>query len=159
MLMSGTNQSEWDLDELKDRIRAQAAEMRERVESTIPLPSQGLSAWSFNWLEVKSRLKIAAGLTRLGEMPLLPRFHGFRRRLALIAARGVLILTRFLTNRQSEFNACLIESVREMGLGLHALEKRVLEQQEQIHRLENTIAQLQMRLPSATPRTAERKAS
>ncbi|HTU93639.1 MAG TPA: hypothetical protein VMF69_26395, partial [Gemmataceae bacterium] len=86
--MSSSNQSDWDLDELKERIREQAASMRERAAAATPLPPDGSSIWSFNWLEVKSRLKIAAGLAQLGVVPLLPRFHGLKRRLALAASRA-----------------------------------------------------------------------
>ncbi|HEY1336249.1 MAG TPA: hypothetical protein VGF59_02005, partial [Bryobacteraceae bacterium] len=95
--MSGTNDPDWDLDELKARIREQAAGMRERAAAAVPLAARSSAAWSFNWLEVKSRLKIGARLAQLGEMPLLPRFHGLKRRLALAASRVVLLLTRFLT--------------------------------------------------------------
>src|SRR5262252_9128124 len=103
-VMSGTNDPDWDLDELKARIREQAASMRERAAASVPLAVHSSAAWSFNWLEVKSRLKIGSGLAQLGAMPLLPRFHGLKRRLALVASRVVLYLTRFLTSRQSDFN-------------------------------------------------------
>ena len=160
--MSSSNQSDWDLDELKERIREQAASMRERAAAATPLPPDGSSIWSFNWLEVKSRLKIAAGLAQLGVVPLLPRFHGLKRRLALTASRAILYLTRFLTTRQSDFNVCALDALRGMGEALHAVETRVVQQQEQIRLLEATITQLQLRVAgSATNRRGvlERKAS
>jgi hypothetical protein len=160
--MSGTNQPDFDLDELKARIREQAAGMRERAAAATPLPPDGSSIWSFNWLEVKSRLKIAAGLAQLGVLPLLPRFHGVKRRVALAASRVILYLTRFLTTRQSDFNSCTIDALRGMGEALHAIETRVVEQQEQIRHLEATISQLQLRVASIGPTRRgelERKAS
>ncbi len=159
--MSGTNQPDWDLDELKAQIREQAASMRERAASSIPLATRGSSAWSFNWLEVKSRLKIGAGLAQLGAVPLLPRFHGLQRRLALAASRLILYLTRFLTSRQTDFNVCLLDALREMGEALHSVETRVVQQQEQIRLLEATLSQLQLRVTSGGGRRGEleRKAS
>lgn len=159
--MNNTNQPDLDLDELKARIREQAAGMRERAASATPLPPDGSSVWSFNWLEVKSRLKIAAGLAQMGAVPLLPRFHGIQRRVALTASRVILYLTRFLTTRQSDFNVCALDALRGMGEALHAVETRVVQQQEQIRLLEATICQLQLRLTGNTTRRAEleRKAS
>jgi hypothetical protein len=160
--MSSRNQPDLDLEELKARIREQAASMRERAASATPLPPDGSSIWSFNWLEVKSRLKIAAGLAQLGAVPLLPRFHGLKRRLALAASRVILYLTRFLTTRQTDFNVCTLDAIRGIGEALHAIETRVVEQQEQIRLLEATVHQLQLRLTgiSTTRRSElERKAS
>lgn len=160
--MSATNQPELNLDELKARIREQAASMRERAAASIPLAARGPSVWSFNWLEVKARLKIGAGLAQLGAVPLLPRFHGIRRKLALAASRVILFLTRFLTSRQTDFNVCLLDALREMGEALHSVESRVVQQQEQIRLLEATISQLQFRVAAAgAPRFGEleRKAS
>ncbi|HEY7331025.1 MAG TPA: hypothetical protein VH592_25535 [Gemmataceae bacterium] len=160
--MSGTNQSDLNLDELKARIREQAAGMRERAAAATPLPPDGSSIWSFNWLEVKSRLKIASGLAQLGVLPLLPRFHGVKRKVALAASRVILYLTRFLTTRQSDFNTCALDALRGMGEALHAIETRVVEQQEQIRLLEATISQLQLRVTSISPTRRgelERKAS
>jgi hypothetical protein len=160
--MSGTNQPDLDLDQLKAQIREQAASMRERAAAATPLPPDGSSVWSFNWLEVKSRLKIAAGLAQLGVMPLLPRFHGVKRRLALAASRVVLYVTRFLTTRQSDFNVCTLDALRGMGEALHAIETRLVQQQEQIRLLEAAITQLQLRVTSVGPvhrSEWERKAS
>jgi hypothetical protein len=159
--MSETNPPDWDLDELKARIREQAASMRERAAASVPLAARSSAAWSFNWLEVKSRLKIGAGLAHLGAVPLLPRFHGLTRRLALAGAKVVLYLTRFLTSRQTDFNVCLLDALREMGEALHTVETRVVQQQEQIRLLEATVNQLQLRLSSGPNRRGEleRKAS
>lgn len=160
--MSGSNQPDWDIDELKERIREQASSMRERAASATPLPPDGSSIWSFNWLEVKSRLKIASGLAQLGAVPLLPRFHGIKRRLALAASRVILYLTRFLTTRQTDFNTCALDALRGMGEALHAVETRVVQQQEQIRLLEAAVSQLQLRVASAGPirrSELERKAS
>jgi hypothetical protein len=160
--VSGTNQSDWDLDALKEQIREQAASMRERTAAALPAAGRGAAMWSFNWLEVKARLKIGAGLARLGEMPLLPRLHGLYRRLALLAARVILHGTRFLTSRQTDFNVCVLDALRDMGEALHAVETRVVQQQEQIRLLEAMVGQLQLRVSSgSTPRRGEleRKAS
>ncbi|HTU16732.1 MAG TPA: hypothetical protein VMG10_01615 [Gemmataceae bacterium] len=160
--MDNPNQPDLDLDELKARIREQASSMRERAAASIPLAARGASVWTFNWLEVKARLKIGAGLAQLGAVPLLPRFHGMQRRLALAASRVILFLTRFLTSRQTDFNVCLLDALREMGEALHSVETRVVQQQEQIRLLEATISQLQLRVGgsgSALRGELERKAS
>jgi len=160
--MSGTNDAELDLVELKARIREQAAAMRERAAEAVPLAARSAAAWSFNWLEVKSRLKIGANLAQLGEVPMLPRFHGWRRRVALAASRIVLYLTRFITSRQTDFNVCLLDALREMGEALHVVETRLVQQQEQIRLLESCLGQLQLRVSSISPVRRcelERKAS
>ena len=160
--MNAANRPDLDLDELKARIREQAAGMRERAASAIPLPPHGTSAWAFNWLEVKARLKIGSGLAQLGAVPLLPRFHGLKRQLALSASRLILYLTRFLTSRQTDFNVCLLDALREMGEALHSVETRVVQQQEQIRLLEATVSQLQLRVGNsglARRGEMERKAS
>lgn len=158
--MDNTNQPNLDLDELKARIREQAASMRERAVAAIPLAGRGPSVWTFNWLEVKARLKIGAGLAQLGAVPLLPRLHGLQRRLALAASRLILYLTRFLTSRQTDFNVCLLDALREMGEALHTAETRLVQQQEQIRLLEATLSQLQLRTAGMARRDErERKAS
>jgi hypothetical protein len=159
--MSESNHPDWDLEELKARIREQAASMRERTAASVPLAARSSAAWSFNWLEVKSRLKIGSGLAQLGAVPLLPRFHGLTRRLALAGAKAILFLTRFLTSRQTDFNVCTLDALREMGEALHTVETRVVQQQEQIRLLEATVNQLQLRISSGSNRRGEleRKAS
>jgi hypothetical protein len=161
--MSGTSHPDWSLEELKARIREQAAEMRERAAAAVPLAARSPSAWSFNWLEIKSRLKIAAALAPIGGMPLLRQFHGLKRRVALAASRVVLYLTRFITSRQTDFNVCLLDMLREMGEALHSVETCVVQQQEQIRLLESSLSQLQLRVHSASTgpvfREPERKAS
>jgi hypothetical protein len=161
-LMSGTNHPDRSLEELKARIREQAAGMRERAAAAVSLTARSPAAWVFNWLEFKSRLKIGAALAQLDVMPLLPRFHGIKRRVALAASQAVLYLTRFITRRQSDLNAYLLDSLREMGEALHTVETRVVQQQEQIRQLEACVSQLQLRLSSTAPGRRperERKAS
>jgi hypothetical protein len=131
--------------------------MRERAIAAVPLAARSPAAWCFNWLEIKDRLKIAAGLAQLGGTPLMQRFHGIKRRIALAASRVVLYLTRFLTSRQTDFNICLLDILREMGEALHIAETRLIQQQEQIRLLETTINQLQMRMSARCE--LERKAS
>jgi hypothetical protein len=155
--MSGTNEPDWDLDEFKARIREQAAQMRERAAASVPLSQRGATAWTFNWLETKSHLKLASAHTHLDVPPVLPRYHGLKRTIALTASRVVLFLTRFILRRQTELNVCLLDAVREMGEALHSLETRVIQQQEQIRQLEATISQLQLRVSST--QAPARKAS
>jgi hypothetical protein len=93
---------------------------------------------------------------------MLPRFHGWRRSVARVASRIVLYLTRFLTSRQTDFNVCLLDALREMGEALHVVETRVVQQQEQIRLLEACLSQLQLRVSTAAPVRhceMERKAS
>lgn len=146
--MDAIEKPEWDMEELKKRIRAQAADMRERAVAAVPLAARSPAAWCFNWLEIKDRLKIGAGLAQLGGAPLMARFHGIKRRLALAASRIVLYLTRFLTSRQTDYNVCVLDILREMGEALHISETRLIQQQEQIRLLQATINQMQMRKAS-----------
>ena len=160
--MGGTSQPEWDLDQLKQQIRAQAAAMRERAASSLPLTPHASILSSYNWLEVKARLKSATGQTKLGELPLLHLFHGVKRRVALTVARGVLYLTRFLTNRQSELNVCLHDVLFQVAEAVNELELRAVQQQERIRLLEETIDQLRLRHPTKPTHRGdeiERKAS
>lgn len=146
--MSGSNQPDWDLDEFKARIREQAAQMRERATAAVPLTQRSAAAWTFNWLETKSHLKLASVHARLDVPPVLPRYHGLKKRVALTTSRIVLFLTRFILRRQTELNLCLLDAVREMGEALHSVETRVIQQQEQIRQLEATVSQLQLRVSS-----------
>ncbi len=68
----------------------------------------------------------------------------------------VLILTRFITSKQTDLNINLLLTLREMGEALHAIETRVIQQQEQIHLLETSLSQLQLRVSGSSP---ARKAS
>jgi len=80
----------------------------------------------------------------------------------LAASRVILYLTRFLTTRQSDFNVCVLDALRGMGEAVHALETRLVQQQEQIRLLETTILQLQWRIAgtgAARRSEVERKAS
>jgi hypothetical protein len=158
--MDSTKGPDRDLEGLKERIRGQAAEMRNRAAAEVPLTVRGPDVWTFNWLEVKSRLKIAWGLSHLGEPPLLQRFRGVKRHIAQAASRVVLYFTRFITSRQTDFNVAVLDILRDMGESLHEVETRVVQQQEQIRLLEACLAQVQLRVgPSAHPRESERKAS
>jgi hypothetical protein len=158
--MSGTSPANFDLEKLKESIRKDAASMRERAAESAPLAARGSAAWTFNWLEVKSRLKIGAGLARLGDTPLLRRYHGWKRRVALAASKVVLHLTRFITSRQTDCNHCILDVLHEMGEALHSVETRVVRQQEQIRLLEASLNQLQLRLCTGSARgELERKAS
>jgi hypothetical protein len=157
--MSEATHLEEDLEAVKARIRREAAAMRARAAAAVPLGVCVPGVWAFNWLEFKSRLKAAADLAPLGGMPLMHRFQGVKRRLALAAARVVLYLARFLTTRQTDFNLSLLEVLRETGEAMHDVETRVVRQAEQIRLLEAYLNRLSPPTTAADLPEPRRKAS
>ncbi len=145
-----------DLENLKARIRTQAARKRAEVGAIVPLAAKAQGGWTFNWLEAKALLKTAANFAEAGKPPTHENRHGLKLWVARLVSGTILRLTRFITSRQTDYNVSLLDSVRDMAEALHDVETRVVNQQEQIRQLEAVVCQLQLR--AGLP-IGERKAS
>jgi tRNA (mo5U34)-methyltransferase len=79
-----------------------------------PLPS---------WETVDAHLGTAEQHARIGtEVPSLTRYRGVTRRLARLAARGLLHVSQVVTNRQRQFNVSMLSSVQALRQRIHELE-------------------------------------
>jgi hypothetical protein len=143
--MDGSRQADPELEQIKDYIRQEAARKRAEVVAAVPLSLKARDGLCFNWLEVKDRLRLTRTFATADKPPALDRFHGLRRRIAQWTAKIVMKLTRFITNRQMEYNIATLDLVQDMAEALHDVEKRLVQQQEMIHQLEATITRLQLR--------------
>jgi hypothetical protein len=133
------------LDRIKEQIRQAAAAKRAEIVAAVPLSLKARAGLCFNWLEVKDRLRLTRTFATAATPPALDRFHGLRRLVALWTAKVVMKLTRFITNRQMEYNVANLDLVQDMAEALHDVEKRLVQQQEMIRQLEATITRLQLR--------------
>jgi hypothetical protein len=131
----------FDLEQARLQIRTHAAHKRLQTASndlSSPHPSAGCT---FSWLELRSSLKNSAHLPPLDALPAVDRYHGVKRRLALLLARGVLFFSRFLLDRQASWNRQLVGALLEMGKALHNAEVRAAQQEERIRRLEARLSE------------------
>jgi hypothetical protein len=156
--MSGADEAKSDLDELRDRIRSQAAQRRADVAAESPVRPPPPAPWKYNWQEGRRLLQGADALTHISAPPQLSDSHGPKRWLSSLVAKVVIRLTRFMTNRQIDFNVRLLAAVRDMVEALHEIETRSIENQEQIRHLEACLTQLQLRAGGCPP-GAERPAA
>jgi hypothetical protein len=132
--VSGLNECAVDLGLVKTGIRQAAARQRRHAAEWVAGLASG--AGSFNLLQVKGRLRRAAGLAQSGTSPRLVQLHGWKRRLALLLSWTVQRLGLFLTTRQTHCNRNFLEILRNSAQAVYELENLLLQQQEQIHRLE-----------------------
>jgi hypothetical protein len=124
-----------DLEALMTRLRQQAALKRAAVAATWNV--QPVDARAFNWPQVQAGLNHAARLASTpATVPALGRFRGLTRRLARLVLRGFLSVARVITVRQSDWNGCVLEALRETAEGLRNLEREVARQNERIRQLE-----------------------
>jgi hypothetical protein len=140
--MNAEPQPALDLQQLRDSIREEAARKRAQFAAVAPVADTSPGHWCLNWLEVKDRLCGLAELAQAGTPPRLPGARRLRRRLAGLLARGVMRLSRFITSRQTDYNVELLNLVRYTAEGLHDVETRVVQQQEQLGHLETCLGQL-----------------
>ncbi len=147
------------LEGLHMRIRTQAAQRRAQIAASAPLTPQAPAPWTFNWMEARRRMDIASRMSRIAAPPQLSNSRSWRRWISSLTARTVTRLTRFMTNRQTDYNVCLLETVHDLAAALHEMETRAIQNQEQIRQLENVLVQLQMRMGSSCNREQGRRAS
>jgi hypothetical protein len=145
-----------DLQGLRGQIREQAARRRAEVAASVPLTPQAPPPWTFNWLEGRRRLQVAAAMAHIANPPQLQDSRGLKRWLSNLIAKVVIRLTRFMTNRQTSCNVCLLETMHDLASGLHEIETRTIQNQEQIRHLEACLARLQ--IGGDGPARAERQA-
>jgi hypothetical protein len=155
--MSGADDPKADLDELRARLRCQAARRRADVAAENPVRPSPPPPWTYNWQEGRRLLQGADALTHISAPPQLEDVRGPKRWLTNLLGKLVIRLTRFMTNRQIDFNVRLLGAVRDMVEALHEIETRSIENQEQIRHLEACLAQLQLRAGGAAD--AERPAA
>jgi hypothetical protein len=106
----------------------------------------------YNWPEVSNRLGRATAVALLEDAPLFnPRHTGLRRYVIFRIRRLIVILLRFVTNRQSEFNNHLVQSVHETGKAVRRLERRLATQDGEICRLRDRISHLERHSTAAEP--------
>src|SRR5579862_3361004 len=94
-------------DNLLDTIRERAQRNETQLNAHSPNPHV------YNWPEVSSRLNQATTVALAQEAPLVGPHHTGLRRIIVGAIRRLIVtLSRFLTNRQSEYNISLVDSMR-----------------------------------------------
>jgi hypothetical protein len=109
----------------------------------------------YNWPQVSSRLSQATAVAETdATIPVHRRHTGLRRALILGIRRVIIVLLRFLTVRQSEYNLAVVHAVRETGRGVRSLEKRLAAQDEEIRQLRQRISHLETHLPADINRKA-----
>jgi hypothetical protein len=106
----------------------------------------------YNWPEVSNRLGRATAVSAVEDAPLCnPRHTGLGRYIIIAIRRRIVILLRFLTNRQSEFNNHLVQSVHETGTAVQRLERRLAAQDQEIWHLRERISHLERHSTAAEP--------
>jgi hypothetical protein len=156
--MGGAGEPKDDLDEMRDRLRSQAARRRAAIDADNPVRPPPPPPYRYNWQEGRRLLQGADALTHISAPPQLTDSRGLKRWLTNLVAKAIIRLTRFMTNRQIDFNVRLLAAVRDMVEALHEIEARSIENQEQIRHLEACIARLQLRADCSPPQ-AERPAA
>jgi hypothetical protein len=146
-----------DLAQLRAHILEQVAQRRAEIEAATPLRPPVPPPYSFHWLEARQRLEIAARMCQISAPPQLENTRGPKRWLSRLLGKIVIVLTRFMTNRQIDYNVNLMETVEDMVRAVHEIETQALQNQEQIRHLEACLTQLQLRA-GIPPQVPERKA-
>lgn len=84
-----------------------------------------------DWARITSDLDLAEANAHVGAaVPELTRFQGLKRKVARFVARGVLYLSRVITNRQRQYNVSVLSALRDLSYGLRRFEE---EQRRQLH--------------------------
>jgi hypothetical protein len=146
-----------DLAQLRDHILEQVLQKRAEIEALTPLRPPVPPPYAFHWLEARRRLEIAARMSQLSAPPQLENVRGPKRWLSLLLGKIVIVMTRFMTNRQIDYNVNLMETVEDMVKALHELETLALQNQEHIRHLESCLTRLQLQT-SIAPEVPGRKA-
>ena len=101
-----------------------------------------------DWARLTNDLDLAEQNARAGEgVPELTRLSGLTRHAARFVARVVLALSRFLTNRQRQYNLSLLSAFRDLSSGFRRFEDEQRHQlQESCKRLETLVQEQAGRL-------------
>jgi hypothetical protein len=84
------------------------------------------------WYRMGTNLELAQQNAQFGEIvPELKRFRGVTRKLARLAARGILYIGRVFTQSQRKFNVATLSSLRDLYFMLRKWEQALLETREQ----------------------------
>jgi hypothetical protein len=124
-----------DVEGLKCRIREEVARRRAAKPQPLPTRTNGFAgrtrSWpglARSWHDAKLSLKAAEQFADVGlQLPELARLRGWMgfpaRVLARLLARCVLYLSRFLTNRQRQFNVCTLDTIHHLQEVVRRLEQ------------------------------------
>jgi hypothetical protein len=129
-----------DLDPLKEEIRQEVSVLRSSGrrlfpdDANEPNPEAVTRRRVFDARAVRSMIALANSFADVGiQLPPARRFKGGVRRLARLAARLILALSRFITDRQRNFNHLTTRSLNNLADGL---ERTTAELAEQVHTLQ-----------------------
>ena len=116
------------------------AELRHRADPAGPP--------AVSWFQLAADLEVADANAPVGRtLPELPRFRGVRRVVALLIVKGILYLSRAITNRQRQFNISVLSYLRGLAARLRRLEEEqarlatiLADQGARLHELEAALA-------------------
>ena len=119
--MIETPNPEIDVDALMAEIRAEVAQGRAEGGQA-PLPERPAP----HWFRAVDQLGVAEQHAAVGlEVPPFTRYRGLKRRLARLAARGVLFFGEVVTAPQRVFNVSSLAVLRELVDRVQRLEREV----------------------------------
>lgn len=140
---------ELDLDPLKEDIRREVAALRSSGRRLFPEETDALRAPvtgrpAFDARQVRSMIALTNSFADLGvHVPPMHRFRGVVRRLARLTARLILTLSRFMTDRQRNFNHLTTRSLSHLADGL---ERSTASLAEQVHDLKELCKRQEKRI-------------
>jgi O-antigen chain-terminating methyltransferase len=107
-----------------------------------------------DWARIASDLELAETNAHVGTtLPELTRFRGVKRKVAQFVARGVMYLSRVITNRQRQYNLSVLSAVRDLVSGLRRFEE------EQRRRFHDVVQPLEQQLSEQVARLRQQEQS
>ncbi len=144
--------SELDLERLKEEIRQEVVSLRSSGQPVFPDGSSNARypavarPEAFDASSIRPMIDLADSFADVGlNVPPVHRFRGVARRLARMAARLILTLSRFITDRQRNFNHLTTRSLSTLADGL---ERTTAGLAEQVHALEQLSKRQEERIAS-----------
>src|SRR5262249_55151433 len=108
----------------------------ERIRSEVTGPSGPAPDLGRDDEQVEFHLALAEENANVGtRAPTLSRYRGFKQRAARLVARGVMFLSRFLTNVQRQFNVAAVNCLRGLWTRNQRLEISVRDHDKRLARL------------------------
>jgi len=134
--------SELDLEHLKEEIRQEVAALRSSGRELFPNASgSAISPASsrqgaFDASAVRPMIDLADSFADVGlNVPPVHHYRGVVRRLVRLTARLILILSRFMTDRQRNFNHFTTRSLSSLAEGLERTTAGLAEQVQMLEEL------------------------
>jgi hypothetical protein len=95
------------------------------------------------WSELQALLEDAETNAHTGTaLPPMNQQHGWKRRIVRGVAQGILLISRFLTGPQRDYNRALLKAVHHVGYACQRLEAVVAEQAARLEALQREIDRL-----------------